>query len=182
MGDEGDVQAGAGSLEGVPPEGGLLRADSQALGPRAGEHRAVAPGEPDALSDTAAAALARRLESAYEEALARLTSHATALALAAAEAVVRGTVASDEEVVEAALRAALEQLAGQSALEVRVNPADGEAARRLCAMLARAPRPEVVEDEEIARGGCVVRTDFGDMDASLDSQIRRLREALGEGA
>jgi flagellar biosynthesis/type III secretory pathway protein FliH len=37
---------------------------------------------------------------------------------------------------------------------------------------------ELVGDRRVERGGVVVRTDAGDVDATLGSQLERLREAM----
>jgi flagellar assembly protein FliH len=36
----------------------------------------------------------------------------------------------------------------------------------------------LVDDPALARGGCVLSTKGGDIDASIDTQVRRLAEAL----
>jgi flagellar biosynthesis/type III secretory pathway protein FliH len=124
--------------------------------------------------------LARRLEGAIEDALGELLSYATELALAAARAVI-GHAAADPRVLEHSLRQALEQLAGLLAVEVRVNPEDLATARELVGRLRRGPRVDLVGDETVGRGGCVARTDLGEVDAAVESQTRRLAEVLGLG-
>jgi type III secretion system HrpE/YscL family protein len=134
----------------------------------------------------------------YEEGLARATE---VLARAYAE---RDALLGDaeREAVELALRAA-EKIMGREVergaaaeivtqaltavrrarrIRVRVSPADLEAVRaREAALVARlAPGAgfELCEDPAVPRGGCIVETEGGSIDARLETQIGALRRAL----
>lgn len=158
-----------------PQEGGLFKPLAEESVPR--------PAPPSAQQERAhdrLAPIARRLHEAMEGALQRLAEYATELSLAAAEVVVRKAVRDDRQIIQRVLSEAIRQLAEHVSAEVRVNPVDAEAVRQLCNSIQSPPRLNVVEDEDVAPGGCVLRTDFGVVDATIEEQLRRVREALEE--
>ncbi len=80
------------------------------------------------------------------------------------------------------VRNALRDATQQREIVVRVNPEDAEALkknqRRLLEVLARANAIEIREDPSVARGGCIVVTELGMIDASLDRQLLALEKVL----
>jgi flagellar biosynthesis/type III secretory pathway protein FliH len=66
---------------------------------------------------------------------------------------------------------------------LRVHPDDARAARggeaKLAAILARAPLA-VREDAAVPRGGAIVETEAGVVDAGVEAQLAELRRALEE--
>jgi flagellar assembly protein FliH len=99
------------------------------------------------------------------------------LALAMAERILRRQIDADRELLLVMARVAVERLGENAVATIRLNPTDYEAA-----VARRAPDPgkavEVVADANVPRGGCLVRSAFGTIDASIDSQIRELSRAL----
>jgi flagellar assembly protein FliH len=163
---------------GLAPEGGLVRpihASVNAVTVQTEKSSEAAPR-----GDGGAAALARRLDAAYQEAVVRLAAGATRLVLAAAETVVRQVITTNPRVVEGAIYQALALIGEHVAVEVRVHPSDAAVARDICDRLHHAPRATVVEDATVSRGGCVISTEFGEVDATIEAQLRRLREILLE--
>jgi len=165
----------------LPPQGGLLRPEEA---PGAGQWPEPEPGQVTPrpsfpAADTAA--LARRIADALDAAMAELVGYATELALAGAQAVIGRATAIDPRVVENSMRQVLQQLAGHISVEFHVNPADEATARELLRALRGGPRVSVVADETVTPGGCLAATEFGEIDATLESQVRRLAETLGGG-
>lgn len=80
------------------------------------------------------------------------------------------------------VRNALRDATQQREIIVRVNPEDAEHLRknqrRLMDVLARASAIDVRDDPSVSRGGCVVVTELGTIDASLDRQLQALEAAL----
>ena len=80
------------------------------------------------------------------------------------------------------VRNALIHARQQREILIRVNPADVEvlnkSRNRLLEMLARAQSIEIREDASIARGGCVVITELGTIEANLERQLEALAAAL----
>lgn len=169
------------SDEALSPEGGLLRPEqTAATGPWPASKTRSAPASPSAPAANTAA-LARRIAEALDVAMGELVAYATELALAGAQAIVGHAAVADPRVVENSMRQALQQLAGHISVEFHVNPADEETARGLLSALRYGPRASVVADETVARGGCLAVTELGEIDATLESQMRRLAETFGSG-
>lgn len=80
------------------------------------------------------------------------------------------------------VRAALSDARQQREIIVRVNPVDAEVLQkqrnRLLEMLARADSIAIREDAAVSRGGCIVVTELGTIDASLERQLDALEAAL----
>ncbi len=88
------------------------------------------------------------------------------------------------------VRGALQDARQQREIIVRVNPADMDALQknqgRLLEVLARANAVELREDATVSRGGCVVFTELGTIDGTLERQLEAMSQAiqaeLSEGA
>lgn len=118
--------------------------------------------------------------------LQRAREDLVGLAIAIASRLVRRIIDTDVRVAAAQVEAALELAARSTHVRIRVNPQD---AAEIDAMLpdlrARtraAARVEIVADPAIDRGGTVLRTDHGEIDARLETQLARITRALCPGA
>jgi len=103
------------------------------------------------------------------------------LAMAIAERIVYDHVAIDPNVVLENVRHALTRLVGREVVTLRVNPADLEIIRQYRDSMASSNDVEhlrIVEDQRVDRGGVVVETDAGTIDAKVATQIREARRAL----
>lgn len=104
------------------------------------------------------------------------------LALAVAERIVGTAVQLDEDLVLKISAQAIESVRHQRELVLRVNPEDAVLLRngrkKLMDMLGRTKDIAVREDPEVERGGCVVETENGSVDAQLRTQIQMIEQAL----
>lgn len=100
------------------------------------------------------------------------------LALAIARRVVRREVALDSDLILTMARVALERLGDSTAVTIRLNPDDFEATCRQREALLAGSHVTVTPDGSVSRGGCLVQSDFGYVDASVDAQFRELARAL----
>lgn len=139
------------------------------------EDRAGWQAEPEAV-----AAIARRLEAEVQEAVARLVRHATDLAVAAAEALVGADARLARSAMEVALREAVTSMVGAVRLHVAVHPSQVDAARELVSSVQQYLQIVVEGDEHVRPGGCVVTSELGEVDATMESRVRRLQEAVRE--
>jgi flagellar assembly protein FliH len=107
------------------------------------------------------------------------------LALEVARKIVHREIHADREVIQSLVKVALSHAAGKSAVTVHLNPVDynyvleqrnnltsGEEGNREIVLLA---------DKSIERGGCVVRTECGDVDARIEEEFRELERGFFEG-
>jgi flagellar assembly protein FliH len=104
------------------------------------------------------------------------------LALAVAQKVMQATIDADPERVLGVLRGALRKAYVRDHVQVVCNPDDlamiDASASQLEAQVGTIRNLELIGDRRVARGGVIVRTGGGDVDATLNSQLDRIREAL----
>lgn len=118
-----------------------------------------------------------------EELLTQARADVLALAARVAEMVTQRAVELNGGAAEAQLTAVLALVAGGSKLVIRVNPREkrtfGEALRELAGRFEAAEHAEVVPDESLSPGSCVVATPAGgEIDASIRTQLERIVGAI----
>lgn len=113
------------------------------------------------------------VEAVRRRRLAELEASLPALAVAIARRAVGEALAADPTRVRALVEEAVDRMRRAAWVKVRVHPDDADALAELSA--------EVVPDEALERGDCVVESDLGEVDASLDVRFGALRASL-EGA
>lgn len=116
-------------------------------------------------------------EVAASSRLDRLETDAVALAFEAVCKVVGNTLAQPQ-VVSETVKHAIKQLRGGTLLRVRLHPVDLDAldTDEALALKARHPSAQWTADPQMTRGGCLLDTDQGSLDATLLTQLTRLRE------
>ena len=68
-------------------------------------------------------------------------------------------------------------------IRILINPEDMEEVRKILpeiARLARGGKFQVVEDRAVDRGGCLLETGFGRVNATLDDQLEMLEKEIDE--
>ncbi len=107
---------------------------------------------------------------------------AVELALRLAEKLVAGALDAEPERVLDVVRGALRRLAERRRVTVLVNPDDLDlvraAADGLAGELGGIEHCEVQAERRVERGGAVVRTEEGQVDASIETQLARARELV----
>lgn len=104
------------------------------------------------------------------------------LAVAIAEKVAKRAIDLDENAAAAQLDAALEAIARPTRLRIACSPADKQLLESLMPALnqrfAKVASAEIAEDATLSRGSVVVRTDKGQIDATIETQIARVIDAI----
>ncbi len=122
-----------------------------------------------------ARAEAARLADASEAELRRL-------AVRIAEKVLGRELALSADAVVDVVRTALHAARSRREITVRVSPEDLEAVRagrpRLLEVLSRHPELVIRGDESVTRGGCLIDTEVGTIDARLEVQLAAIERAL----
>ncbi|MFK7778865.1 MAG: FliH/SctL family protein [Gimesia sp.] len=109
---------------------------------------------------------------------------ATALevCLSVAEKIVRHELKSRPESVRAMMGEALKLASGTQHLRFHMNPADvaqlGEGTKAFITQLTGCQSCEIIEDESISSGGCIVETQHGTIDATIEAQLDRISQEL----
>jgi flagellar assembly protein FliH len=104
------------------------------------------------------------------------------LVLLVARKVVKVISENQKSVVVQNIQQALRKLKTKSDVIVRVNLADlqlaSEHVKDFVQMTENAKKMQIVEDGAVDRGGCVIETDFGEIDARISSQLSELEEKI----
>jgi flagellar biosynthesis/type III secretory pathway protein FliH len=160
-------------------EADRLRTEAGAEGFAAGRAEALESLQP-ALAALGAAVSA--LEAQQAVVTEELERRAVDLGLALAAKVVAGAMEAEPERVVEAVRGALRGLVERERIIVLVNPEDMELVRaamdHVRASLGGIEHCEVQAERRVARGGCVVRTPVGDVDARVETKLERAREVV----
>jgi flagellar assembly protein FliH len=112
-----------------------------------------------------------------------MASTLAAAATALARQVVRGELAARPEQVAVVAQEALETLLLSARhITVRVHPDDHALVAQGAADTLAARGARLLADADIDRGGCLVESDIGIIDASIETRWRRAAAALGSEA
>lgn len=107
-----------------------------------------------------------------------------ALVISVAEKVIGSQLVSRPELVGGIVRAAIQKATDREELVIRVNPEDLEYVTSLNEDLRKETQGmrtlRIIPDSIISRGGCVLETSNGSVDATLERQLSEIREALME--
>jgi len=122
--------------------------------------------------------------SAREAFLDQAEERSVELALLLAEKIVGVALDVRPELVVDAVRGTLRRAAERDHVVIEVNPTDLELVRReageVAAQLGGVRQLEVVAEQRVPSGGCVVRTAEGEIDARVETQLERATELLRE--
>jgi len=126
------------------------------------------------------------LTGSIQERLQRLSTElerdAFRFALAVAGRIVRAAVEEDREIVIREIREGVRRVVGVDSIILRINPADEPYVREHRETIltsADSVRQLVIEpDQAIERGGCIIETASGTIDARIATQLKQIEAAL----
>jgi flagellar assembly protein FliH len=123
-------------------------------------------------------AVQRQLAALFEQ----LEREAFRFALAVAERIVKREVSTDDDVVIRQLREAVHRVVGSESIKVRVHPADEALLREHRSEVLTSIdsiRELIIEaDDKIERGGCIIESTSGNIDARWSTQLKQIDAAL----
>ncbi len=103
------------------------------------------------------------------------------LSVAIARRILQREVSVDPELTAALAHIALERLGGTGPATVRLHPDDYAIVTSGQVAPLGGRQVDVVPDPRVARGGCLVESEFGSINASVDAQVDEIaRAVLGE--
>jgi len=109
------------------------------------------------------------------------------LSLEVARKIIKREVAIDDELILTLVKVALNRVADQTLITIRVNPRDYQSIERhrtagigVADNAAAGESVKLVEDPLIARGGCVIETESGTIDARVEEQLREIERGFFE--
>jgi len=106
----------------------------------------------------------------------------TNIAIIIARKVVKAITESDQAVILRNVSEALRKIKGRAQVTIRVNMSDMEITTRhkddFYRMLDNIENVNVMEDPNVEKGGCIIETDFGDVDARISAQLDEIETAI----
>ncbi len=129
-----------------------------------------------------------RVSSALDQGWKRLVHDARAdllaLAIGAAEKLIRREVRDVPDIVRGSLNAAIDRVADRRRMSIEIHPADLEVVSSwlddLKRRLEETSGIRIVEREDICRGGCVIRSGAATIDLTIETQLEILARRLAE--
>jgi len=172
-------------LSAVRAEAEQIRAQAWAAGESEGRAAGLAAARTDAQPALAAlSASAQAISELRDQVVAELEQDAVEMALRLAEQILAGVLSVEPERVIDVARNALRHLTERRRVTLVVHPDDldlvSDCVVQLQSELGGIEHLGVQADRRIARGGAVARTDTGDIDAGIDTQLGRARELVAE--
>ncbi|MCW2977713.1 MAG: Flagellar assembly protein FliH/Type secretion system HrpE [Actinomycetia bacterium] len=130
------------------------------------------------------------IERMADEIVPLVEHRAVELALVLAEKILATSLALDPSLVGSIATGALRRIVARDRIELDVNPEDVELVTAALASdaneLSSSRRIDVIAERRVRRGGCVVRTVDGEIDARIEKQLERaaaiLRESIAAAA
>ena len=172
------VLAAQAIVDAAHAEAGALRAravaEGRAEGVRVGRAEAAAELGPAVAALDAAVGEARALRDAVGE---QAEARAAQFALAIAEKVVAGALEAEPERVIDVVRGALRGLLESDRIVVCVHPDDVELVRA-AGLGSPETHVEVHPERRVARGGAIVRTAVGEVDARIERKLDAVRALI----
>ena len=101
------------------------------------------------------------------------------LSMLTAKKIIREETRTDIQIIGRTIRAALKFVVEKSHIRILINPDDMEAVREILpdlAALNKRAEFQLTEDNGIKRGGCILETGFGKINATIEGQL----EVLGQ--
>ncbi|MGB4548471.1 MAG: FliH/SctL family protein [Syntrophales bacterium] len=133
-----------------------------------------------------AVSLILELEHIRRDTLERMEARILDLAFSIAAKVIHREVRTHPDVVVGVLKAAIRHLTDRDGIRIHVNPKDHEYLLNLNAEALKeieGLRSAVfVRDEGIQRGGTLIETAFGEVDARLEEQLGEIGKAFVQGS
>ncbi len=121
----------------------------------------------------------RAFERERSDYFARVEREVVQLALSIAGKILHREAQVDPMLVAALVKIALTQLKDGSAVTIRTRPEEAAAWRaNFAAGSAQSLRVTIVEDGELEPGGCVLETELGTANFSLDAQLKEVEQGF----
>lgn len=121
-------------------------------------------------------------QSARDRHIAESEPELIRLAIRIAQKLIGEELRTNPEAIVGIARECLRGVGRERSLTIRVPAADFDVVRRRIVLLREAAGPnrsiEVVADSVISPGGCIVESEFGIIDARLETQLRCMEQVL----
>jgi flagellar assembly protein FliH len=105
------------------------------------------------------------------------------LSVEVAKKIVHREVQVDKEIIQTLVRVALSHVAEKSAVTVHLNPVDYNYLIAQRAELSQSEGRDIslLADKSIERGGCLIQTECGDIDARIEEKFKEVEQMFFDG-
>ena len=127
--------------------------------------------------------LIEELKNQREDYLKSVEKEMVGLSLEIASKVIQQKIEQDEKVISKNLKHALKHLLDKGRIIIKLNPADLEIVSKHSKEIKSAEGlKELIleEDSEVTRGGCLIHSELGHIDAQIETQLEMIGKALLE--
>lgn len=104
------------------------------------------------------------------------------LALALASKVIQTELSVNPEIIMSSTKRALQKVVSDSKIKLKVSPHDYETLREhiddLASKAGIISAVDIVQDNNVTAGGCIIETDSGRIDAQIETQFDGMRKSL----
>jgi type III secretion protein L len=125
-----------------------------------------------------------RARADYDQSLRNSQQDMLNLAFRIAEKIIGKKVEMDQQVILDIVKQALQTVRQSKQVTIRVHPDDARLMREneevMMETLGHGRIIDIVDDAKIARGGCIIESEFGTVEAQLQTQLDRLKKVLSE--
>lgn len=119
-----------------------------------------------------------------EEIYKSIESEMLEFIFAISKKVIHKEVTADKDTVLNTIRAAVKSAVSKEEIKIKVNPEDLELAKEIKVDIGKlnegVKNISIEGDISVGRGGCIVETNYGSIDARIEQQIEAIEHALKE--
>ncbi len=105
-------------------------------------------------------------------------------AIIVSEHILEHEIAIDDNIIIATIKKSLEELQDEKIFQIHINPSDYEILTKLKSKLftnqSILENVEIIKDTQIDKGGAVLISESGTIDARISSQLNKIKETLQE--
>jgi type III secretion protein L len=120
----------------------------------------------------------------YEQTLKSASKDMLNLAFKIAEKIVGKQLEIDNKIIMDIVSQALQTVRQSRQITLRVNPEDAKVLKAnkdsFLEKLGHGREIDILEDKKVERGGCIIESEIGIVEAQLQTQLERLKKVLSE--
>lgn len=100
------------------------------------------------------------------------------LAIEIAKKIIHRDIAVDREIIVSLIKVALARVQESPAAMIRLHPEDYQYVATKKDQIARGRAIELIEDSSITKGGCLIETDLGNVDARIEQRFAEIEKGF----
>ena len=105
------------------------------------------------------------------------------LSMLIAKRVINEEIQTNNHIIGKTIEAAAAFLVDKSRIQIKISPEDMDEVKRLLpdfATISKGGQFQIIEDHTIHRGGCILETGFGRINATIEDQLKELEKVIDQ--